>query len=96
MEWYNINCPDCGYHTLIVAGTPAPDESFDLNEDFSQYVPMLCRDCHSVVTVDVNDRRAEYDCPCGCEGEFLDEQQLQEIDCPACGSKNLKVTLKEK
>jgi len=96
MEWYNIKCPDCGYGTELVVGTPTPEESFDLNEDFSHYVPVLCESCKSVITLDLFDKRREAVCPCGGKGRPLQEEELGKIDCPSCGGKRLKVDMVRK
>ena len=75
----------------MVVGTPSPKESFDLNEDFSNYVPLLCDVCHSVNSLDLFDKLRQAHCPCGGEGKTLSEEELTKIDCPRCGKKRLKV-----
>lgn len=91
MEWHDLECPACGYKKRLVTGTPSPEESFDLNEDFSHYRAVLCAECNTVTTVDVFDKQSEPSCPCGGEARVLTEEELRALDCPACRAARLEV-----
>ena len=86
MDWFRIHCESCGYETELVVGTPSPKESFDLNEDFSQYVPVLCDSCDSVISLDLHDKKREASCPCGGEPKELSKDELLKMSCPSCGA----------
>lgn len=91
MEWFDINCSECGYEQKLVLGTPSPEESFDLNEDFSHYVPVVCKGCKSIMSLDAFDKQTTPACSCGGESTRITEEEMHEIDCPKCSGRNLAV-----
>ena len=92
MELVQLACQNCNYAADLLVGTQEHGQTLsDLNEDFAFYKLFQCGADRRVISIDVNNREFEGNCP----EHNVELQTLTHIPetCPRCDG---PVTLTEK
>lgn len=86
METYEITCSSCGYHDVLQHGGTTRFETFsDINEDYSRYKIFLCNKEKKFISLDINDRTFQQNCP--ADNSQLEEvKSIPPITCPKCNT----------